>query len=124
MNTALSCILIAGLMPYAWTITAKIAGKRYDNRNPRAWQSQLAGLPARAHAAHLNSFEAFPLFAAAVLSVLAVGGDPVWLERLAVAFVALRLAYGLAYLLDQASLRSLLWITALACNVGVFTLAI
>ena len=120
MTTALSCVLIAGLMPYAWTITAKVVGKSYDNRDPRAWQSRLAGLPARARAAHLNSFEAFPLFAAAVLSVLVMGGDREWLDKLAFAYVALRLAYGLAYMIDQATLRSLLWFAALACNIAIF----
>ena len=68
MKTALICVLIAGLMPYLWTTVAKIAGPRYDNRNVRDWQSKLTGLAQRAHAAHLNSFEAFPFFAAAVLA--------------------------------------------------------
>jgi uncharacterized MAPEG superfamily protein len=70
MQTALICVLIAGLMPYLWTAVAKATGPRYDNRNVRDWQAQLEGLPKRAHAAHLNSFEAFPFFAAAVLAAI------------------------------------------------------
>ena len=76
MKTALICVLIAGLMPYLWTTVAKIAGPRYDNRNVREWQSRLTGMAQRAHAAHLNSFEAFPFFAAAVLAALVAGSDP------------------------------------------------
>ena len=63
MQTALICVLIAGLMPYLWTAVAKVLGPRYDNRNVRVWQSRLEGAAQRAHAAHLNSFEAFPFFA-------------------------------------------------------------
>ena len=48
MTTAYWCVLAAGLMPYLFTAIAKGAGSRYDNRDPRAWQSRLAGLPARA----------------------------------------------------------------------------
>jgi uncharacterized MAPEG superfamily protein len=70
MRTALICVLIAGLMPYLWTAVAKVLGPRYDNRNVREWQSRLTGMAQRAHAAHLNSFEAFPFFAVAVVAAV------------------------------------------------------
>src|SRR4249919_2174956 len=97
MQTALICVLIAGLMPYLWTTVAKIAGPRYDNRNVREWQSRLSGLAQRAHAAHLNSFEAFPLFAAAVLAAMVVGTDGKRVAMLSVGFVVARLLYGGVY---------------------------
>jgi uncharacterized MAPEG superfamily protein len=120
MHTALLCVLIAGLMPYLWTAVAKARGPRYDNRDVRGWQARLTGMPQRATAAHLNSFEAFPLFAAAVLAALLTGADAERTMWLAIAFVVLRVAYGLVYLLDIAPLRSLVWFAALGCNVAIF----
>ena len=120
MHTALLCVLIAGLMPYAWTAVAKAAGPRYDNRDVRSWQARLTGLPHRATAAHLNSFEAFPLFAAAVLAALLTGADAQRTMLLAIAFVVLRIIYGVVYLLDIAALRSLVWFAAMGCSVAIF----
>ena len=120
MHIALLCVLIGGLMPYLWTTVAKIAGPRYDNRDVRGWQARLSGLPHRANAAHLNSFEAFPLFAAAVLAALLAGADTQRTMLLAIAFVGLRLAYGVVYLLDIAALRSLVWFAAFGCSVAIF----
>lgn len=123
MGIALWCVLLAGLMPYAWTGVAKARGKRFDNRNPRAWQSKLEGLPARAHAAHQNGFEAFPLFAAAVFTALLVGANGTWLDGFAVLFVASRIGFGFAYLADQATLRSLLWFLGMVATLAIFGLA-
>lgn len=115
MKTALICVLIAGLMPYLWTTVAKIAGPRYDNRNVREWQSKLSGLAQRAHAAHLNSFEAFPFFAAAVLAAILAGSDPMSIAKLSVGFVIARILYGLVYLANLPRTRSLIWFVGLAC---------
>jgi uncharacterized MAPEG superfamily protein len=124
MHIALICVLIAGLMPYLWTGVAKFAGPRYDNADVRAWQERLTGLPHRAHAAHLNSFEAFPFFAAAVLAALLTGADQQRVAILAIAFVMLRLLYGVIYLTNIAALRSLVWFAALVCPVVIFIDAI
>lgn len=123
MGIALWCVLVAGLLPYVWTGVAKARGSRFDNRNPRSWQAKLEGLPARAHAAHQNSFEAFPLFAAAVFTALLVGAGGVWLDGLALLFIAARIGYGGAYLADKASLRSILWFVGMAATLGIFGLA-
>jgi uncharacterized MAPEG superfamily protein len=120
MHVALLCVLIAGLMPYLWTSVAKVAGPRYDNRDARGWQARLTGLPYRANAAHLNSFEVFPLFAVAVLAALLTGADAERTMMLSIAFVALRLAYGGVYLLGLAALRSLVWFAATGCSVAIF----
>ena len=124
MHTALLCVLIAGLMPYLWTSVAKVAGPRYDNRDVRGWQARLSGLPHRATAAHLNSFEAFPLFASAVLAAFLTGADAERVMQLSLAFVGLRLAYGLIYLLNIAALRSLVWFAGMACVVSIWLAAI
>lgn len=124
MYIALICVLIAGLMPYLWTGVAKFTGPRYDNRDVRGWQARLAGLPHRADAAHLNSFEAFPLFAVAVLAAFLTSADAQRVMLLSVAFVGLRLAYGVIYLLNLAVLRSLVWLAAMACSVAIMLSAI
>jgi len=124
MHTALLCVLIAGLLPYLYTGVAKVAGPRYDNRDVRGWQARLAGLPYRANAAHLNSFESFPLFAAAVLAAMATGADASRVKLLAIGFVVLRLVYGVVYLMDLATLRSLVWFAAIGCSIAIFVSAL
>lgn len=124
MQTALICVLIAGLMPYLWTTVAKIAGPRYDNRNVREWQSRLSGLPQRAHAAHLNSFEAFPFFAAAVLAALVSSADAQRVAQLSIGFIVARVLYGAVYLADYPRTRSLVWFIGLACVLAIFLISI
>lgn len=75
-----ACLLFAALMlvltkaPVAW---AQQRTGRYDNHDPRAQQRELTGFGARALAAHQNTIEAFPLFAAGVLvSLIAAPGAP------------------------------------------------
>ncbi len=120
MTTAYWCVLVAGLMPLLFTGIAKVSGGRFDNRDPRSWQSGLQGMPARAHAAHLNSFEALPLFAAAVIIAQLGGAEQSRVDALALAFIALRLGFGVCYIANWPTLRSLLWVAALGCCVGLF----
>ncbi|MEO7156358.1 MAG: MAPEG family protein [Vicinamibacterales bacterium] len=124
MKIALICVLIAGLMPYVWTAVAKVAGPRYNNRNVREWQTHLSGTAQRAHAAHLNSFEAFPFFAAAVLAALITGVDGTRVAQLSIGFVVARIIYGLVYLADLPRTRSLVWFAGLACVVALAAQAI
>ncbi|MGS0466570.1 MAPEG family protein [Cobetia marina] len=107
-----ACLLFAALMlvltkaPVAW---AQQRTGRYDNHDPRAQQRELTGFGARALAAHQNSNEAFPLFAAGVLvSVIVAPGAPI-ATTLAMIFVLARLGYWGCYLANIALLRSLLW---------------
>jgi uncharacterized MAPEG superfamily protein len=124
MRTALICVLIAGLLPYFWTAVAKALGPRYDNRHVREWQSKLSGVALRAHYAHLNSFEAFPFFAAAVLAAIAAHADMARVAMLSIAFVMARVTYGLVYLWGVAMLRSLVWFFGLGCVGFIFVAAI
>ncbi len=120
MTTALYCVLAAGLMPLLWTGVAKVRGPRYNNFNVRLWQGKLEGVAQRAHAAHLNSFEAFPLFAAAVIVAQMTAANQGRIDILALSFIGLRVLYGILYLANQAPLRSLVWLAALICNVMIF----
>lgn len=76
----------------------------------------------RAHWAHQNSFEAFPPFAAAVLVAEQLGAAQARIDLLAGAFIVLRLAYGVCYLADRATLRSVVWAGAMACTVALFVI--
>jgi hypothetical protein len=77
-------------------------------------------MAARAHWAHLNTFEAFPPFAAGVLIAQQLGAAQARIDALAIAFVALYLIYGVCYLADQATLRSLFLGAGFACTVALF----
>lgn len=120
MTTAIWCVLAAGLMPFLWVGIAKFMGKGFDNAAVRDFEDRQSGLPKRAHWAHLNSFEAFPLFAAAVAFAMIAEAPADRTDTLALSFVGLRLAYGLAYLANLPTLRSLLWVGALGCVIAIF----
>jgi uncharacterized MAPEG superfamily protein len=119
MTTALWCVLIAALLPYVATVTAK-AGARFDNNNPRDWLAKQEGYRRRANAAQANSFEAFPLFAAAVIVAYLLHANQSRVDMLAIGFVAARVAYILCYVGDWAALRSLAWLAGIACAVAIF----
>ena len=120
MSIAFVCVLVAGLMPYLWTLVAKTRGRGFDNANVRTWQAGLSGVAMRAHAAHLNSFEAFPLFATAVIVARITGADQARVDMLALAFIGLRLLFGMLYLADKATLRSVVWLAGMVCVVTIF----
>ncbi|MFO1227492.1 MAPEG family protein [Roseateles sp.] len=127
MTIAHTCLLIACLLPIVCAGLAKSRGygKRrrdggYDNHNPRAWAESLEGWAARANAAQANSFEALPLFIAAVLVAGQHQADPARVDQLALAFIACRVAYIAAYLGDKAMLRSTIWAVGLGVCVAMF----
>ena len=123
MTTAYWCVLVAALLPLLWTAIAKATAPGFNNRTPRAWQAQLTGMPQRAYAAHLNSFEAFPAFAAGVIIAQQLEAPQGSIDLLALSFIGLRLLYGVLYLADKATLRSLTWALATACTIGLFAIA-
>ncbi|WP_257387940.1 MAPEG family protein [Tahibacter caeni] len=126
MTIALWCILVAALLPLVFTAVAKYgheAGIRRLNRQPRVYQAELSGFRARAHWAHLNSIEAFPPFAAAVLVAQYVHASQNAIDLLAVLFIVLRVVYGAFYLADKPPLRSLTWFLGVLCVVGLFVAA-
>ncbi len=122
MTLAYWMVLIAIFMPFVFAGLAKSRG-RFDNARPREWLAGLSGWRQRAHWAQLNTFEAFPPFAAAVIIAHQLGGAQAWIDALAVLFVLLRLGYGAAYIADRPTLRSLLWTGAFACVPGLFAVA-
>ncbi|MCB1588079.1 MAG: MAPEG family protein [Xanthomonadales bacterium] len=123
MSWSYLCVLIAGLLPLLSTGYAKFAGPGFDNRHPRDFLAGLTGARARAHAAQLNGFEAFPLFAAAVLMAHQAGVDSGRIDLLAIIWVLLRLAYGVLYIANRATLRSLAWAGASAIWIALMVMA-
>jgi uncharacterized MAPEG superfamily protein len=121
MTIALWCVLTAGLLPYVFVVIGKSGG--LDNHSPRQAALTLAGVRQRAYWAHQNGFEAFPLFAAAVIVNHMLRGPNPLANELALAFVGLRVVYGALYMANLASLRSLCWFAGIACVIALFATA-
>jgi len=128
MVTAYVCVVVAFLLNLVSKLPVAIAMQRqpggYDNRLPRQQQADLQGWGRRALSAHLNSFEAFPAFAIAVLMAASAGADPTWTGTLAVAFVTARVAYIGLYIADLHVLRSAVWTVGFGVTVGLYALAL
>ncbi|VVQ36578.1 hypothetical protein PS943_04873 [Pseudomonas fluorescens] len=127
MTVALWCILIAIFLPYICTGIARACGgfRLKDNYDPRDFLESLNGLGRRAYAAHLNSFEVTPAFAAAVIVAhLAGNAELVTINVLAVLFITSRLLYIICYLADWAILRSLMWLVGLGLIVSFFVVSV
>jgi uncharacterized MAPEG superfamily protein len=116
MTIALWCVLVAALLPYLATTIAKAGGEKYDNRDPRSWLERQQGFRVRANNAQLNSFEAFPFFAIAVIVAQTLHAPQERVDALALVFIAARLGYVACYLADWHGARSLAWLIGwLAC---------
>lgn len=122
MTFAICCVLLSGLLPFVAVGIAKW-DRGYDNRDPRGWEESLSGRQRRAHAAHLNSFEAFPLFAAAILFAQWTLVPQYLINGLSALFVAARILYIWLYVNDHATTRSLVWMLGLASTVALLILA-
>ncbi|WP_213878480.1 MAPEG family protein [Pseudomonas sp. dw_358] len=127
MTTAFWCVLIAICLPYVCTSIAKFRSGKFGaraNHDPRAFLDALEGMPRRANAAQLNSFEALPAFAAAVIIAHLSGhAQQVTQDVLAVMFITARLLYIVCYLADWAKLRSLVWFASLAIIIALFVVS-
>lgn len=124
MTVAFWCVLVAAVLPYLATSIAKIGGERFNNRDPRAWLDRQQGLRKRAHSAQLNSFEAFPFFAVAVIVAHLAHAPQARVDAVAVIFVVARLAYLVCYLGDWHWVRSLVWMVGWLASLTIFLLAV
>jgi uncharacterized MAPEG superfamily protein len=127
MTIAHFCLLVACVLPIvcagiakAGTFTTPPRDGGYDNRDPRAWLARQTGRRARANAAQANSFEALPLFIAAVLVAQQAEAAQGLVNLLAVAFVLLRVAYIALYVSNRAAARSLVWIAGFGVCIALF----
>ncbi|MEN7526208.1 MULTISPECIES: MAPEG family protein [unclassified Cupriavidus] len=126
MPIAFWCVLLAGLMPVLTVAIAKAgSGRRgFDNHDPRAWLEKQSGRARRADMAHRNHFEAFPFFAAAVLSASYLAAPQARIDELAMFFIVIRIAYTICYLTDRATLRTLCWTIGMLTVIGIFLLPV
>ena len=120
MTIALWCVLAASLLPYIWGALSK-STKNFDNAQPRSQQK--SGWRQRADWAQQNSWEAFAPFAVAVLIAHGLHVAQPTIDWLAGLFILLRVAYGIAYILNQATLRSLVWVGGFGCLLGLYIAA-
>ena len=119
-------ILIACLMPYVFTMIAKIAAgfKVQDNQNPREFLAKSTGLAARANAAQQNSFESLPLFIAAILMAEYMVIPQGITMMLGIAYLVLRVIYGMCYIANLSTLRTIIWFLSMACPILLLAIVI
>src|SRR5699024_9647707 len=117
-------ILIACLLPYVFAMIAKkTAGfKAKDNQHPRDFLAKTTGLAARANAAQQNSFESLPLFIAAILMAEYMVISQTVIMTFGMAYIVLRILYGICYLANWATLRSIVWLLSLLCPILLLVL--
>jgi uncharacterized MAPEG superfamily protein len=120
MDIAYLCVLIAAILPYVWVGYAKFSGRGYNNNNPREFLHHLEGKGKRANFAHLNAFEAFPVFAAAVIIAHLAGVSQPKIDISASLFIIFRILHGIFYIIDQAVWRSVVWFGAFLCVLSLF----
>jgi uncharacterized MAPEG superfamily protein len=117
------CVFISALLIFLAKAPLAKAMKdesgRYDNNHPRDQQARLKGFGARALAAHMNSFEAFPLFAVGVLMAHVTQTHGTLVNALAITFVVARVLYLICYWSNLHWQRSLIWAIGLFCSLGL-----
>ncbi len=126
LTVAYWAVLVAALLPIACAGLAKwgmfgVPRRQggYDNHDPRAWLARQTDWRARANAAQANSFEALPFFIGAVVIAHQLQAHQTRLDLMAFLYVTLRMVYILLYVADLATLRSVVWVLALAVNIGI-----
>lgn len=125
MTIAFWCVLAAIVLPMMWSMAAKLSSgfRPRDNHAPREYTARLEGKAKRAMWAEQNTFESTPGFMAAVIIAHIAHAPQARIDMLALAYITLRLVYGLLYIADQPTLRSLVWSGGLACIVGLFVIS-
>ena len=116
MTIAFWCVLIAAFLPYA--AFGMVRG--LDPKLPRASAKELEGASLRAHGAHLNSFEAFAPFAAAVIIAHIAEGASATVNWLAIAFIVVRLGHTFFYVTDRQPFRTACFGVGLLLTVAIF----
>ena len=119
MTIAYWCVLVAALIPYVLSIIAKW-GPGYNHYAPRIYLDQVEGYRKRADWTQLNSYEAFPFFAAAVIIAHLTGKPQMMIDNLALAFIGFRILYVITYLANRPILRSFIWLFGYLCCIALF----
>lgn len=119
-------ILAACLLPYVFTLIAKKSAgfSTKDNQNPRAFLEKSSGLASRANAAQQNSFESLPLFIAAILMAEYLVMPQSLIMTFGIGYLIFRVLYGICYLANWATLRSIMWLLSMLCPIALLLLII
>ncbi|MGB3653491.1 MAG: MAPEG family protein [Rivularia sp. (in: cyanobacteria)] len=122
----LYCIAIAFLLIYVPFLVVAYARVSigYDYYAPRTMFEKLPPYAQRATWAHQNSFEAFPIFAAAALMAYVTGVNSSLAAWAALSFITARLLYSVFYISNIPLLRSLMYAIGLGCSCTLFVLSI
>ncbi len=127
MTTPFWCLLVAVLLPYVWAGVGVYYKRQQfgaiDANNPRAQSAALNDAGARANAAQLNSWEALPVFGAAVTVAHLAGADAGLSATASLVVVASRALHGLFYISNRAPLRSLSFAVGFGACLWLFGLA-
>lgn len=125
-NVAIWSMMIASVLPLLFAILAKVLGGFgvADNSHPRDVVAKYTGRAARANTAQKNSYESLPIFLASVIVAMLFFVPQVVINYLAVMYVMLRVIYGIAYIVNLPTLRSIIWTLSMACCFMLFYLAI
>jgi len=123
MTFALWTILLVACLPLVWVGAAKFGAKGYDNETPRLWLDKLEGWPQRANWAQVNSYEAFPPYAAAVLTAQFVGANQTVIDVIAGVFLVCRILHGVFYIQNKDGARSIVWTAGFFSIIGMFLAA-
>lgn len=116
-------VATACMLPFVFAILSRITGGfdiSKDNHNPRAFLTKTTGLSARLNATQANSFEGLPIFLASIVIAMYCFVPQHVINTLAWLYVVLRIIYGVAYALDLALFRSIIWGLSLACCLQLF----
>ncbi|WP_019672687.1 MAPEG family protein [Psychrobacter lutiphocae] len=124
-GVAIWCLIIASALPFIFAAFAKVLGgfRMADNAHPREKLSNMTGVAARANAAQQNSFESLPIFLASVIVAMLFFVPQIVVNYLAVMYVVLRIAYGIAYITNLPTLRSIIWGLSMVCCFMLFYLS-
>lgn len=124
---AIIAVVVACLLPCVCAFLAKLVGGfnfKIDNQNPREFLAKSTGLSARLNASQTNSFEGLPMFIGAVIFAMYAFVPQNIINALAWLYVLLRVVYVVAYALNLAMFRSVIWVLSLTCCLQLFYFAI
>jgi uncharacterized MAPEG superfamily protein len=126
MTIPFICVLVAFVLIYVPKVFLSVAMAKqpggYDNKHPREQQAKLDGWGKRAHAAHLNTIEAFAPFAASVFVAHLSHANAHFSASLAIAFIGARVVYPFLYMANLDKIRSLVWGLGVAATLGLFVI--
>lgn len=122
----LYCIVAAAVLIYLPFLVVGYARVQvgYDLSSPRAMFDKLPPYAQRATWAHQNSFEAFPIFAAAALMAYVTGQNSALAVGAAIVFLIARSLYSVFYILNIPLARSLMYAIGTACSGTLFVLSL